>query len=245
MGWFGTIMRTVQTVSGALGSLDQTGEFVREGDGGEIVTPVGEITFIRGEDGEVTVENESDSYDFFLYFSRVKEKGQLENASLRLKRGLPQDVTQLVNTYVDGIITAAPLAKGNGTGTLLALTAEYVIQSPTIFTANPGPEGHSAEYEFIVDHDDKAHTWQITFTSKEAFDSFELQFTDRNGIQYYLRNGQARKRGGSWISYVNLPRGANHRLPFMDVKIQIHLDDQQTEVMFPGVMTLLRKIEND
>jgi hypothetical protein len=232
MGWFGTILRTVSTVSGALSQLDSDGE--ANADLG-FITPIGDIEFKRDEHGLVSAVNNSTSYDYFLYFSLVKKDGELSNDSVFVKRnkGLA-DVTLQLKTYKDGVTTVAPLANGDGQGTLVALTAQYVIKSPTTFSTRAKPGDQKVDYHMYVDEDTSKGVYQLRFNSREPFHSMEVQFTDRAGITYYLKNEQARPAGKkNYISSVDLPKGCNHNLPLQDVKLQVHLTKASTLKQFP------------
>lgn len=227
MGWFSTVLKVVHTTSGLL--LKTVGAEYNQDATGNITTTIGALTFtfISDVQSKKTTVYNSDNVEYYIYFSRVEDNGFLSCAQKLIKPNQEINVTDLMAKYRDGHITYVPFS-ADSNGRVISFTAEYILHDETIFSTDDDPR-----QQYVLTRNKESD--MFIFTATQEFDSFEISFTDKNNINFNLRDVKIDKVGTNpYLLYearVNLPPGCSNNYPFKDVRINMSITPGHVEYL--------------
>jgi len=227
MGWFSTVLKVVHTTSGLL--LKTVGAEYNQDATGNVTTTIGALTFTFISDAEskkTTVQN-SDNVEYYIYFSRVEDNGFLSCAQKLIQPNEIIDVTNLMAKYRDGHITYVPFSTGSK-GRVISFTAEYILHDETIFSTDD-----DSQQQYVLTRNNEGD--MFIFSATQEFDSFEISFTDKNNINFNLRDVKIDTVGAKphvlYEARVNLPPGCSNNYPFKDVRINMSITAGHAEYL--------------
>jgi hypothetical protein len=222
MGWFNTIVKVVHTAAGLY--LNNVRAEDCQNDTGKVTTRIGALTFIRDLQQEKTTVQNADKTKYYIYFSRVDDKGELLSRQCLIPPNETLDVTDTMKTYYDGQITYAP-AFENSNSTVISFTAEYILHDITTFSDDEDPK-----LKYWLTRNSEAD--MFIFSATQKFDTFEISFNDKNNINFNLRDVKIdQPTPDRYEARVDLPPGCDHNYPFKDVKIHIGISGQHAEYL--------------
>ncbi|MGC1308985.1 MAG: hypothetical protein WA885_17295 [Phormidesmis sp.] len=235
MGWFSSIVKIANTATGFyLNNFADDGQGISADSQSRATTTIGDLSFINDvKDQKTWIENKSDQ-DYYAYFSSAQDDGNLSGEHFLIKAKDKSDFTACMKKYKDGQITYSPSTESKtNDASVISFAAEYIVKDSTKF-------GGDGEYELTMSKDKKTNK-QLIFSARREFDSFEMSFVDRNGINFNVRDEAIDIASDIYMARVDIPSGCSEIYPYRDVKILVTVSGEDLKDLKQELLSKMTK----
>lgn len=188
----------------------------------QVSTDIGVFTFTKNvKTGKAVVRNNA-KIEHYVYFSVTNNDGSLSSKHLLIDGETQKDVTALMTRYVEGQITYAPFA-GDGPQDVLSFSAE------TMFNRRLEFNDDDSQVQYILEQN--VECTQLIFSSKHPFGPFEMTFSDKNGVNFNVRDSTIDEVQDLHVAQVDIPKGCSHELPYTNLQLQVTIPEKTSRLI--------------